>query len=208
LQDNESGLERLRVAIGQRFYLNDDDIALNGSTTSRDQKRSDILSSVGGDLSSALRLDASYQYNQALKKTERFTTQLRYSPAAGKTLSVRYRFGRNELLDNGGNYGPLRTVDIAGQWPIARNWYLVARQNYSLQDKKVLQRLAGVEYNQGCWIVRVVGERYLTDVSQYKNAVYLQLELKDLSSIGNNPMETLRLAIPGYSDINNIPETE
>lgn len=208
LQDNESGLERLRVAIGQRFYLNNDDITLSGSTASREQKRSDILSSVGGDLSSALRLDASYQYNQALKKTERFTTQLRYSPAAGKTLSVRYRFGRNELLDNDGNYGPLRTVDIAGQWPIARNWYLVARQNYSLQDKKVLQRLAGVEYNQGCWIVRVVGERYLTDLSQYKNAVYLQLELKDLSSLGNNPMETLRLAIPGYSDINNIPETE
>ncbi|WP_197693948.1 LPS-assembly protein LptD [Vogesella sp. LIG4] len=208
LLDNQNGLEHLRVAVGQRFYLNNDDIALSGSATARQQKRSDILSTVGGDLTSALRLDTTYQYNQALAKTERFTAQLRYAPSAGKTLSVRYRSGRNELLDNAGNYGPLRTVDVAAQWPIARNWYAVGRQNYSLQDKKVLQRLAGVEYNQGCWIVRVVGERYLTDINQYKNAIYLQLELKDLSSIGSNPMETLRLAIPGYSNINNIPETE
>ncbi|MEQ6289714.1 LPS-assembly protein LptD [Vogesella sp. GCM10023246] len=208
LLDNSNGLERLRVGIGQRFYLNDDDITLSGAESKRTENSSDILSTVGGDLTQALRLDATYQYNQSLGKTERFSTQLRYSPAAGKTLSLRYRFGRNELLDNDGNYGPLRTIDIAGQWPIARNWYAVARQNYSLQDKKVLQRLAGVEYNQGCWIVRVVNERYLTDINQYKNAVFLQLELKDLSSIGNNPMETLRLAIPGYSNINNIADTE
>jgi LPS-assembly protein len=128
--------------------------------------------------------------------------QLRYHPAEGKTFSVRYRYGRDEVVGTSSQRDVLRQVDIAGQWPIARRWYAVARQNYSLRDRKPLEQLLGVEYNQGCWSTRLVAQRYVTDLTQTKNAVFLQLELKDLSSIGNNPLETLRLAIPGYSKIN------
>ncbi|MNR53117.1 LPS-assembly protein LptD precursor [compost metagenome] len=78
----------------------------------------------------------------------------------------------------------------------------MARQNYSLRDKKALEQLAGVEYNDGCWSMRVVGQRYVTDLDKTKNAVFLQLELKDFSSVGSNPLNALRLAIPGYSPIN------
>ena len=37
-----------------------------------------------------------------------------------------------------------------------------------------------------------------------KNAVLFSLQLKDLSNIGNNPFEQLRLAIPGYSKTNEV----
>jgi LPS-assembly protein len=200
--DNDSGQERLRVAVGQRFYLDKSDTTLAGTTTERKQGGSDLLLTLGSDLSSALRLDASYQYNQTLDKTERYNTQLRYNPSPGKALSVRYRFGRDEIVGTSTQRDTLRQVDIAGQWPIVRKWYAVARQNYSLRDKKPLEQLVGIEYNQGCWSARVVAQRYVTDLTRTKNAVFLQLELKDLSSIGNNPLETLRLAIPGYSKIN------
>lgn len=200
--DKENGLERLRVAIGQRFYLSRDDIRLDGSSSERSEAGSDLLMTVGGDLSHSLRLDGSYQYNQALSKTERYNAQLRYNPAPGKTLSVRYRYGRDELIGSGSERDTLRQVDVAGQWPIAPRWYAVARQNYSLRDKKALEQLAGVEYNDGCWSMRVVGQRYVTDLDKTKNAVFLQLELKDFSSVGSNPLNALRLAIPGYSPIN------
>lgn len=200
--DNENGAERLRVAIGQRFYLDRSNTTLSGTTTQRTQDGSDLLLTLGGDLNNALRLDSSYQYNQTLDKTERYNVQLRYHPAEGKTFSVRYRYGRDEVVGTSSQRDVLRQVDIAGQWPIARRWYAVARQNYSLRDRKPLEQLLGVEYNQGCWSTRLVAQRYVTDLTQTKNAVFLQLELKDLSSIGNNPLETLRLAIPGYSKIN------
>lgn len=200
--DKENGLERLRIAIGQRFYLSRDDIRLDGSSSERSEAGSDLLVTVGGDLSHSLRLDSSYQYNQALSKTERYNAQLRYNPAPGKTVSVRYRYGRDELIGSGSERDTLRQVDVAGQWPIAPRWYAVVRQNYSLRDKKALEQLAGVEYNDGCWSMRVVGQRYVTDLDKTKNAVFLQLELKDFSSVGSNPLNALRLAIPGYSPIN------
>lgn len=202
LLDNDSGMERLRVAIGQRFYLDKSDTTLAGNTTQRSQGGSDLLLTLGGDLSHALRLDASYQYNQTLDKTERYNAQLRYNPAPGKAISVRYRYGRDEVVGTSSQRDVLRQLDIAGQWPIARQWYAVARQNYSLRDKKALEQLAGIEYQHGCWSARLVAQHYVTDLTKTKNAFFLQLELKDLSSIGNNPLETLRLAIPGYSKIN------
>ncbi|MFN4236317.1 MAG: LPS-assembly protein LptD [Vogesella sp.] len=206
--DKENGQERLRLAIGQRFYLNKRDTSLSGSTTQRSQGGSDLLLTLGSDLTQAWRMDGSYQYNQTLSKTERYNIQLRYNPAAGKTLSVRYRYGRDEIVGSSTQRDALRQVDIAGQWPLAQRWYAVARQNYSLRDRKPLEQLLGLEYNQGCWSTRLVGQRYVTDLTKTKNAVFLQLELKDLSSLGSNPMDTLRLAIPGYSKINETADTQ
>lgn len=200
--DKENGLERLRAAIGQRFYLSSDNTTLLGNNSQRAGNSSDLLLTLGGDLSQSVRLDSAYQYNRELSKTERYSAQLRYNPAPGKTVSVRYRYGRDEPIGSSNLRDVLRQVDIAGQWPLAPRWYAVARQNYSLRDNKPLEQLAGVEYNEGCWSMRVVGQRYVTDLNQTKNALFLQLELKDFSSVGNNPLNTLRLAIPGYSKIN------
>jgi LPS-assembly protein len=87
---------------------------------------------------------------------------------------------------------------------VAPKWYALIRGNYSLQDKQLLDQLMGVEYNAGCWTVRLIGERYITNLIQTKSAVYLQLELNGLGSIGSNPKDTLRLAIPGYTQTNDI----
>lgn len=196
------GMERLRLAIGQRFYLDKDNTMLDGKSSLREEASSDILMTIGGDLNHALRFDSAYQYNVTSSRSERFNAQLRYTPEAGKTASIRYRYGRDEKLGIGEERGTLRQIDIAGQWPLAPRWYGVARYNYSLRDKKALEQLAGVEYNDGCWSLRLVGQRYVTDVNQRKNAVFIQLELKDFSSVGNNPLNTLRLSIPGYSQTN------
>ena len=50
----------------------------------------------------------------------------------------------------------------------------------------------------------MVGQRYVTGENSHKNAVFFNLQLKDLSNIGNNPFEKLRLAIPGYSKTNEV----
>ena len=101
--------------------------------------------------------------------------------------------------------GPSRQIDLAGQWPIARNWYLVGRQNYSFTGKQSLETLLGVEYNADCWALRLVGQRYVKDLNNNSTTFYLQLELTGLGGIGSNPMQTLRQSIPGYSKINDVP---
>lgn len=196
--DQTNGLERLRLAVGKRFYFKDD------ITQSANQPSSDLLLSAAGDLSRTWRFDSSYQYNQELGVTERYNVQMRYSPAPGKVASVRYRYGRNEqLLDTSSVTGPLRQVDVAGQWPIAQRWYAIGRYNYSLIERKPIERLAGFEYNDGCWSARVFGQRYVTDPQTTKNAWFLQLELRGLGALGSGSVQdTLRLAIPGYTKTN------
>ncbi|WP_434779426.1 LPS-assembly protein LptD [Neisseria sp. Ec49-e6-T10] len=201
--NNENGLERLRVMIGQRFYFKKEDMSLSGEIRDRDKVGSDFLAQVGGDLNRNWRLDTDYHYNQALKTTERFSSSLRYNPEAGKTVSLRYLFDREEETYPG-QYGRVSQLDLAAQWPIGKKFYVLGRQNYSFADKESLEQLLGVEYNDGCWSLRVVGQRYVTDKDRTKNAIFVQLELGNLGGIGNNPFDALRLAIPGYSKINEV----
>lgn len=200
---NSNGVERLRVDFGKRFYFDKDDITLDGNLSKRDEASSDFLTRISGSITDSLRLNADYHYNQDLGKTERLSGSLQYNPAPGKAAGFRYRYGRDEEIYPN-EFGELKQIDLAIQWPIAKNYYVVARQNYSLSNSKSLEQLLGVEYNQGCWTLRVIGQRYVSSRDNTKNAVFFQLELKDLGGIGNDPFETLRLAIPGYSKINEV----
>lgn len=197
--DNGNGLERLRVAIGQRYYFRRQDIDLSGNLIERQVNGSDLLFSAGGDLTRAWRFDSNYQYSEQDKKTKVYDLGLRFNPAAGKTLSAHYRYGLGEDFDESGNAATLHQIDLAAQWPLTSRLYLLARENYSLRDNKTLESLAGIEYNSGCWSLRLVGQRYVTDLTNTKSAFFVQLEFKDLGNVGNDPRDTLRLSIPGYS---------
>jgi LPS-assembly protein len=95
----------------------------------------------------------------------------------------------------------LKQIDVSAQWPLGRaapGWTILTRANHSLQDHRLLEGLAGVEYNYGCWEFRLVAHRFVTTSQQYSNSIQFQLELKGLAKLGINPLETLRQNIPGY----------
>ena len=89
-------------------------------------------------------------------------------------------------------------VDLSTQWPITDSLSAVARWNWSIQDRKLLEGLVGFEYNAGCWQVRAVAHRFITATQQYSTSFQIQLELSGLSRIGINPLETIRQNISGY----------
>jgi LPS-assembly protein len=93
-------------------------------------------------------------------------------------------------------------VDVSGQWPLFGGWYGVGRYGYSLRDRRLLATLGGLEYNGGCWVARVVVERFATSLDSVNNTFFVQLELNGLSSIGSNPLDVLSRNIPGYGRIN------
>ena len=205
LIDNDTGIERLRVSLGQRVYFDEQRVTLDANDIRRTKTMSDFLASVSGQLNRDTWLDTHYQFNRELGKTERYNLGVRYNPALGKTLSLRFRYERDTEVAGANLRGPSRQIDLAGQWPIARNWYLVGRQNYSFTGKQSLETLLGVEYNADCWALRLVGQRYVKDLNNNSTTFYLQLELTGLGGIGSNPMQTLRQSIPGYSKINDVP---
>jgi LPS-assembly protein len=91
---------------------------------------------------------------------------------------------------------------MSTQWPVTSKWYALARWNYSLHDDKILEGLAGLEYNAGCWTTRLVAHHFVNSADNYTTSFFLQLELNGLSRIGLNPLDTLRRNIGGYSKLN------
>ena len=205
LIDAATGAERFRAGIGRKYYFRDDNVLLDGSIEHGRRWRSDIAAFAGGRIGDNWHADLSWYYNESAKATQRFDIGASYNPEPGKVISARFKYGAREEIYTG-FYGKLKHIDFAAQWPINERLYAIGRFNYSLSPHTPLEQMAGLEYKSacGCWSVSVVGQRYVNGLNSRKNAFFVTLQLKDLSSLGKDPYEQLRLAIPGYSKTNEV----
>ena len=187
------GQEGFRATLGQRFYFEEERVALAPGSTLRLASESDVLASVGGRASQALSYDVTTQYNPYKSRAERYGVALRYAPEVAKVLNFSYRFQRDIL----------RQIDLSGQWPVAQGWYAVGRYNYSFLDRRLLEGLAGAEYNAGCWIFRFVVQRLQAAADVTNTAIIFQLEFTGVGQVGTaDATQLLRRDVPGYSVLN------
>jgi len=193
--DSSTGIERFAATIGQRYYFTDQKVTLPGGTATEDSN-SDIIASMSARLSNKWQLNAFWQYNTDDKGILRNNVLARYNPEPGKLLNVGYRYTQRFL----------EQVNISGQWPLKNGWYGVGRLNYSIQNKNLIESLAGLEYDSGCWQARAVVQRVETATADANYGFFIQLELGGLASIGSNPMNLLRRDIPGYLSSSEIPD--
>ncbi len=198
--DSETGDERLRAAIGQRYYFTDQRVTLPGAAPTTNL-RSDVLASVGARLAREWSADMSAQYSAQLGQFVRVSGGVRWQPRPASVLGIYYRYN----LSPNDPTGSIKQIDVAAQWPLTRDLYGVARYNYSLLANKPLETLAGIEYRADCWVLRAVAQRYTTSTQTETSTFFLQLELSGLGGVGVNPLEALRRNIPGYQALNPLP---
>jgi LPS-assembly protein len=199
LIEPETGGERLRVSIGQRFYFADQQVVLNEAP--RSAATSDLLVGAEGKLSDAWSIAALWQFNFDSSRTERTTAGLRYTPAPGRVFNASYTYSR-QYFDPLLKQSELNQFDLSAQWPLTASLTLLGRWNYSLLDRRTLEAVAGIEYNAGCWVLRLVGQRLTTTTETTTNSIYLQLELNGLARFGTSPLDLLRRSVPGYQRTN------
>jgi len=198
LVESATGLERLKMGIGQVYYFEPPRVTLS-SEAPPPAKSSDILGFVSGQVAHATTVDAGLQYTPTTGQSEKIYVGAHYAPEPGSIFNAAYRYTRGST-DPNDPAGPLgvQQVDFSTQWPVLRNIQALARWNYSLVDHKLIEGLAGFEYNAGCWQLRAVAHRFITATQTYSTSFQIQLELTGLSRIGINPLETLRQNITGY----------
>jgi LPS-assembly protein len=79
----------------------------------------------------------------------------------------------------------------------------VGRYNYSFLDKRLLEGLAGIEYNAGCWVFRAVVQRVQAAAQVSATGIFLQLEFNGVGQIGtDDAVALLSRNVPGYSVTN------
>ena len=212
------GQERIRFAIAQRISFSQPVVvdgpyyyssSIVGDQTIYTQhstlpSRSDLIMVAEGKLTNNLTAQASWQYSQSFSSTEQLNFGLKWQPAPMQVFNLEYRYKQISQVDPEG----MRQLDMSAQWPLAPRWYGVARSNYSIQDRRILDGLVGFEYKQDCWVFRAVAQRYVVPstvanvTSSATTSLFFQLELNGLSRIGTNPLEVLKRSISGYQPIN------
>ena len=197
--DPGTGAERLRVAVGERFYFSSQQVTLNEPP--RSAGKSDFLVGVDGRLNDMWMLSSLLQYNFDASEFERFNAGVRYTPAPGRVINVVWRYTR-QVVDPSVGLEQIKQIDLSSQWPVSEHWTLLGRWNYSFTDKKTLEAIAGIEYNGDCWVLRLVGQRLITTTQQTSTGIFLQLELNGLARVGTSPLELLRRSVPGYTPTN------
>ena len=206
--DAGTGVETMRLGIVQRYLLRTQRITpapeagVNVQGEPVTERLSDLLLLGSSTIWPHWTLSGAMQYNAEIRRPVRVIAGVRYSPGPFRTVNLNYRLTR----------GSSEQVELGWQWPIygpalrrsssttacEGSWYGVGRLNYSMRDRRLTDALAGVEYDAGCWIGRVVAERVSTGRTEATTRLMLQLELVGLSRLGSNPLKVLKDNIPGY----------
>ncbi len=214
LLDPDTGVEALRLGIAQRYLFSNQLVTPDGPPLT--QRLSDLLVLGSTSLVPHWTFDADAQYNTDSRRIEQSLAGFRYSPGPYRTVSVNYRLqrGLSEQVELGWQwpvYGPARINDRSDRQAKGSSCggtlYSVGRVNYSTRDSRLTDAIAGLEYDAGCWIGRVVVERLSTGLSEATTRLLFQLELVGLSRLGSNPLRVLKDNIPGYQLLRDERET-
>ncbi len=172
LISDRSGKERLTASLGQTYYFSDRRVSAElppGPVQTAGS--SDIAGEISAWLGNHWYLRSSLLFDSQNNATRKNNQFLQYKPAKDRIVNIGYRFesGTREL------------IDISAQWPVKRQWTLIARSQYSIQDKKNQDSFAGVLYDTCCWSVRaLIGRRVDQDGVQVGSFAF-QLIFKGLA---------------------------
>ncbi|MCV0438642.1 MAG: LPS assembly protein LptD [Hydrogenophaga sp.] len=211
LLDPTSGAEIVRVGLAQRYLIRNQNVFLPNASglpggDPVEERLSDVLLATRVQWSPSWMVDTNFQYSPGSRESVRTTLAARYTPSRYRVLSAAYRLQRgvSEQYELGWQWPlnglwetPART-SVPGRGLGAGQWYSVGRINYSVPDKKVVDLVAGFEYDAGCWIGRVVLERLQRSALSANQRILFQLEFSGFSRLGSNPLKTLKDNVPRY----------
>jgi len=206
--DGATGVERLRLALAQRFYFDSQEVTIPGQT-SRTDRRSDLLLAASSELGGGHSFDSGIQYAIDDDRVPRVSASWRYWPGDRRLLNLGVRYQSHEYAQ----------WNASWQWPLSARWSSLGKINYSfLQERNnpatgqlvdvrpgLVEGLLGFEYAEDCWAARFVVQRFVTAEGSDTTAFFLQFDLRGLGRLGADPFGILVRNIPGYRIPDNRP---
>ncbi|MES2585130.1 MAG: LPS-assembly protein LptD [Pseudomonadota bacterium] len=209
--DAETGGQLARFGIAQRLRFDEQRVTLNPTDAPAQAGFSDVMLGASVNMADRWVLDSTVQYNGKTDRSIRSTVGARYSPGDYRVFNAAYRFQRDVS----------EQVDFSWQWPLNNLWgdtgqelgagrgqgegryYGVGRLNYSLNERRLVDTILGVEYDAGCWLARVLLERTQTSSSTATGRVMFQLEFVGFTrlGLGGNPIQALTQNISRYQKL-------
>ncbi|MDQ3617735.1 MAG: LPS assembly protein LptD [Pseudomonadota bacterium] len=188
LISQDDGRERLSASVGQIQYFQDSRVTVPDEVPV-ERGNSSWVADVGVSPSDRWTVNVGYQWDPKFRREDLASIRARYLVGNAGVVNLGYRYRRN-LVEQ---------ADFSFLYPINNNWSVVGRYYYSIQEKKLLESIAGVQWESCCLAMRLVARRFIRDRDgELDDSLRLEIELKGLGSAGQKTEGLLRRAILGY----------
>jgi LPS-assembly protein len=170
-----------------------------------------VIGKVGTRLTETFSLGGETQISPYTGRFERGSAGLQYNDRQNNLLNLSYRYrvplpnqpAIEQTATIGQNTTALNNTDVSFRIPFLKDWHLIGRWQYSLLYNRTLESLVGLEHETCCWRFTVLGREYLNGVNQSNDpttntAIFVQMELKGLTRLGDQVDRFLYRTINGY----------
>jgi LPS-assembly protein len=220
LVDDKAGLERLKFSVGEIFYFRDRNVTLQyagqqpvpGSVV-QTNRFSNVVTELSSELTHQLSITTGLQWNPVLNDFERGKAALHYRSPTNEIFNIGYLYRNNPLIPDKTNN--ISQSDMSFRYPIYDNWSAMGRWQYSVLYNKTQDAFFGLEKENCCWRFRIALRHYINNISNNnssiigtnqnlaltgtaQNGIFFEIELKGLTSIGDNMDYFLQQEIYGY----------
>ncbi|MBA2651103.1 MAG: LPS-assembly protein LptD [Tatlockia sp.] len=221
---DEFGREKASVSIGQIRYFanrqvmlcqnNFSDYCVESPLTlgslSLTAKNSPLVSRGVYHFSPNWIIASDYAWDPATNATNNGHVNFHYEHGINKILNAGYSYLVNgditTVAYSGIQSNPLHQLTFSYAWPFNAKWSTLGGYNYNISKRFEMMSFLGVQYDNCCWAVRLIGGRTFRNLDaqlrpDYNNNFSIQILLKGLGSVGKSDTSSrIRTYIPSYVD--------
>lgn len=184
----DSGREVLKLELGRILSFSDPRVQWSGpvETGFSSTGNSDYVASAQYRPTANITTGFIAQYNPDAERFDRAIARVGYRNDAGFRVNLAWR-RYEDFRKIRGKVETLEQTAIGLAFPVTRQLDFVGRWNYSLENSRNVETLAGFEYRPSCcWAARLSWRRYIANRDgSYDNAVMFQFVLRGLGAFGD-----------------------
>lgn len=208
--DAESGQKLLGASLGQIFYFSDRKVRLVPGEAPLDESSSEIAGDLSFTPNRHLTFRTDVVYDPHSDNVNSGNVIAGYTTDNGAIFNLGYAYNRAQQTNRLQSETEQATASTF--LPLDTNWKLFGAVNYSIIDDTAIEQMVGIEYENCCWIVRLMHLRYydnetsrfIPDFSnpdlQQEHTTQVQFVLKGMGGFGSRIPTVLEDMIRGYQE--------
>jgi len=184
--NDDDGSQRMKLSLGQIYYLEDRIISLNSAEDESDtENTSDFLDERDTENTSDLiaELTANFTQDWSLTAFTLWDNELDDFGVARVSADYNNSLRRNATIAYSEVNGGSEQFDLDFETPLGPRWQLDVQSAYSIEDSDLRAGAIGISYDGCCWAVRATAQRYLDGAGEFRERFLITLELDDLGRI-------------------------
>lgn len=190
------GTELMQATLGRILYFEDREVSLSGLAQDRETaSRSGWVSELAMRLAAGMDARALWVWNAPNEEQRQRSLQIRYQPDARRILNLGYRKRGDDLTQ----------VDAGIVWPLSPQVSMIGRYFYDLEEERVMETFGGLQYDDCCWRLRLVGRQFRrhsrgVDPTDSELGIFVEVVMKGLAGFDSGLNSVLERGIRGYRE--------